>query len=98
MKIKEQLIEKKAALVELEPQLKSDEVTDEMIAQGEALVSEIASLEEQIAKAAKAAEVLKAIGTKSKDTNTDTTEVKNMSTMRSEEQGGGKEGRSRWWL
>ena len=81
MKIKEQLTEKKAALVELEPQLKSEEVTDEMIAQGEALVSEIASLEEQIAKAEKAAEVLKAIGTKSEDTNTDITEVKKMHTM-----------------
>lgn len=81
MTIKEQLTAKKAALVELEPQLKSEEVTDEMIAQGEALVSEIASLEEQIAKAEKAAEVLKAIGTKSEDTNTDTTEVKEMSTM-----------------
>ena len=81
MKIKEQLTEKKAALVELEPQLKSEEVTDEMIAQGEALVSEIASLEEQIAKAEKAAEVLKAIGTKSEDTNTDITEVKTMSTI-----------------
>lgn len=81
MKIKEQLTEKKAALVELEPQLKSEEVTDEMIAQGETLVSEIASLEEQIAKAEKAAEVLKAIGTKSEKTNTDITEVKNMSNM-----------------
>ena len=81
MTIKEQLTEKKAALVELEPQLKSEEVTDEMIAQGEALVSEIASLEEQIAKAEKAAEVLKAIGTKSENTNTDITEVKNMATI-----------------
>lgn len=81
MKIKEQLTEKKAALVELEPQLKSEEVTDEMIAQGEALVSEITSLEEQITKAEKAAEVLKAIGTKSENTNTDITEVKNMSTI-----------------
>lgn len=81
MKIKEQLKEKKAALVELEPQLKSEEVTDEMIAQGEALVSEIASLEEQITKAEKAAEVLKAIGTKSENTNTDITEVKKMYTM-----------------
>ena len=81
MTIKEQLTEKKAALVELEPQLKSEEVTDEMIAQGEALVSEIASLEEQIAKAEKAAEVLKAIGTKSENTNTDITEVKTMSTI-----------------
>jgi len=81
MTLKEQLTEKKAALVELEPQLKSEEVTDEMIAQGEALVSEITSLEEQIEKAEKAAEVLKAIGTKSEDTNNDITEVKSMSTM-----------------
>ena len=81
MKIKEQLTEKKAALAELEPQLKSEEVSEETIAQGETLVSEIASLEEQIAKAEKAAEVLKAIGTKSEKTNTDITEVKNMSNM-----------------
>ena len=81
MKIKEQLIEKKAALAELEPQLKSEEVSEETIAQGETLVSEITSLEEQIEKAEKAAEVLKAIGTKSKDTNTDITEEKNMATI-----------------
>lgn len=81
MTTKEQLTEKKAALAELEPQLKSEEVSEETIAQGETLVSEIASLEEQIAKAKKAAEVLKAIGTKSEDINTDITEVKNMSTI-----------------
>ena len=81
MTIKEQLTEKKAALAELEPQLKSEEVSEKTIAQGETLVSEISSLEEQIKKAEKAAEVLKAIGTKSEDTNTDITEVKNMSTM-----------------
>lgn len=81
MTVKEQLTEKKAALAELEPMLKAEDVTEETLAQGESLVSEIASLEEQIAKAEKAAAVLKAIGTKSEDTNTDTTEVKEMSTM-----------------
>lgn len=81
MTIKEQLTEKKAAFAELEPMLKAEEVTEETIAQGEALASEIASLEEQIAKAEKAAEVLKAIGSSEESTNNDITEVKKMSQM-----------------
>ena len=42
MTLKEQLTEKKAALVELEPQLKAEDVSAETIEQGEALVKEIA--------------------------------------------------------
>ena len=45
MNLKEQLTEKKAALLELEPQLKADDVTEEIAAQGEALASEIEELE-----------------------------------------------------
>lgn len=81
MTIKEQLTEKKAAFAELEPMLKAEEVTEETIAQGEALASEIASLEERIAKAEKAAEVLKAVGSSEESTNNDITEVKKMSQM-----------------
>ena len=63
MTLKEQLTEKKAALVELEPQLKADDVSAETIEQGEALVKEIADLEEKCAKAEKAEALLKTIGT-----------------------------------
>ena len=62
MTIKEQLAEKKAALVELEPQLKSDP-TDEMIEQGETLAKEIADLEAKCAQADKAEALLKTIST-----------------------------------
>lgn len=81
MTIKEQLTEKKAAFAELEPMLKAEEVTEETIAQGEALASEIASLEERIANAEKAAKVLKSIGSSEESTNNDITEVKKMSQM-----------------
>ena len=63
MTLKEQLTEKKAALVELEPQLKAEDVSAETIEQGEALVKEIADLEEKCAKAEKAESLLKTIGT-----------------------------------
>ena len=79
MTIKEQLAEKKAALVELEPQLKSDP-TDEMIEQGETLVKEIADLEAKCAQADKAEALLKTIGT-ADETNTDNSEEKTMSQM-----------------
>ena len=79
MTLKEQLTEKKAALLELEPQLKAEDVSEEVIAQGEALASEITDLETQIEKAEKAAEVLNSIGTK--ETNTDDMEVKKMSNI-----------------
>lgn len=78
MTIKEQLAEKKAALVELEPQLKSDP-TDEMIEQGETLAKEIADLEAKCAQADKAEALLKTISTA--DENTDNSEEKTMSQM-----------------
>ena len=80
MTIKEQLAEKKAALVELEPQLKSEDVSPETIEQGETLVKEIAELEEKCAKAAKADALLKTIGTADDNTN-DISEEKTMSQM-----------------
>jgi len=80
MSIKEQLTEKKQALVDLEPALKSEDVTEETLAQGEALVKEIAELEEKVAQSEKAAELLKNIG-KPEETNKDTTEVKTMTEM-----------------
>ena len=77
MTIKEQLAEKKAALVELEPQLKSDP-TDEMIEQGETLVKEIADLEAKCAQAERAETLLKSIETVD-ETNNDNSEEKKMS-------------------
>ena len=78
MTIKEQLAEKKAALVELEPQLKSEDVTAEVVEQGEALVKEIADLEAKCEKAEKAEALLKRIGNAGSKTDDDT-EVKEMS-------------------
>ena len=80
MTLKEQLAEKKSALVELEPMLKADDVSEETINQGEVLAKEIADLETQIEKSEKASEILNSIG-KAEDTNTDITEGKKMSTM-----------------
>lgn len=80
MTLKEQLTEKKQALVELEPMLKADGVSEETLAQGDELVKSIADLEAQIEKAEKAAEILKTIGP-AEETNTDTTEVKTMTEM-----------------
>ena len=80
MNLKEQLTEKKSALLELEPMLKSEDVSDETIQTGEELVKEIADLEEQIEKAEKASAVLNTIG-KTEETNKDITEEKKMSTM-----------------
>lgn len=79
MNLKEQLAEKKSALVELEPELTSETVSDETIEKGEALVKEIADLEVQIEKAEKASAVLNTIG-KSEE-NKDSTEEKKMSQM-----------------
>lgn len=73
MTIKEQLAAKKQALIDLEPMLKSEDVTEETVSQGETLVKEIAELEEKCAKAEKAEALLKNIGTAEK-TNTDTEE------------------------
>ena len=80
MTIKEQLTEKKAALVELEPQLKSEDVSAETIEQGEALAKEIADLEAKCAKAEKAEALLKTIGTAETE-STNSTEEKTMTHM-----------------
>lgn len=80
MTMKEQLTEKKQALLDLEPMLKADDVSAETIEQGENLVKEIADLEANIEKAEKAAEVLKTIGT-ADNTNKDITEDNNMNEM-----------------
>ena len=77
MTIKDQLKEKKQALIDLEPALSAEDVTEETVATGEALVKEIAELEEKCAKSEKAAELLKTIG-KPEETNTDITEEKSM--------------------
>ena len=79
MNIKEMLAEKKQALLDLEPMLKADEVTNETIEQAEALTNEIAELEEKCAKADKAEALLKNIGT-AEDT-TKSSEDKNMTEM-----------------
>ena len=79
MTIKEQLAEKKQALVDLEPMLKAEDVTEETVSQGEALVKEIAELEEKCAKAEKAEALLKNIGT-AENENTDM-EEKEMSQL-----------------
>lgn len=79
MTMKEQLTEKKQALLDLEPMLKAEDVSAETIEQGEALVKEIADLEADIEKAEKAAAVLESIGTD--EINTDITEEKTMSQM-----------------
>ena len=80
MTLKEQLTEKKQALIDLEPMLKADDVSEETLAQGDELVKSISDLEAQIEKAEKAADILKTIGT-AEETNTDTTEVKTMTEM-----------------
>lgn len=79
MNLKDTLAEKKSALVELEPLLKADDVSEETVSMGEALVKEIADLESQIEKAEKASAVLENIGTT--EINSDITEEKTMSTM-----------------
>lgn len=81
MTIKETLSEKKQALVDLEPKLSGENVADEDIKAGEALVKEIEELESQLVKCEKAEELLKNIGTTDTTNNTDTTEVKTMNTM-----------------
>lgn len=62
MKLKEMLAAKKKELADLGPMLKDANVTDETLEKANALVKEIADLETQIAKAEKAAEILKVIG------------------------------------
>ena len=73
MNLKEQLAEKKSALVALEPDLKAENVSEETIKAGEVLVAEIADLEAQVEKAEKASAVLETIGTKENTTKENTT-------------------------
>lgn len=80
MNLKEMLTEKKNALVDLEPELQAEDVSEETLAKGEALVTEIEELEKKIEASEKAAEILKKVGTKSAE-NIDDTEVKEMSVM-----------------
>lgn len=80
MTLKDQITEKKQALIDLEPQLKADDVSDEIIAQGEGLAKEIEELELKLEAAEKAAKVLENIGN-AETSNTDDMEVKKMSTM-----------------
>ena len=77
MTIKEQLAEKKAALVELEPQIKAQD--EEAMTKGETLTAEIADLEAKCAQAERAEALLKMIGTA--DDNNDNSEEKTMSQM-----------------
>ena len=62
MNLKELLAKKKAELLALEPMLKLAEVTDETLAKSEALIKEIAEIEEKIAKAEKAEKAIAAMG------------------------------------
>lgn len=80
MNLKDQLTEKKQALLDLEPMLKADDVSEETIAQGEELVKDIEELEQKIATAEKAAKVLETIGT-AESKNTDDMEDKKMSNI-----------------
>ena len=78
MSLKEQLDAKKKELLDLEPQLKADDVTDEVVEQGEALVKEIGELTTRIEKAEKSAKILESLGT-TETTITEDTEGKKMS-------------------
>ena len=78
MTIKEQLAEKKAALVELEPQIKAQD--EEAMTKGETLTAEIADLEAKCAQADRAEALLKSIETVD-ETNNDNSEEKKMSQM-----------------
>ena len=78
MTIKEQLTEKKQALVDLEPMLTAEDVSEETLDQAEALAKEIEELEQKVEKAEKAAQILENIGT-AEAKNTDDMEVKKMS-------------------
>lgn len=80
MNLKEQLTEKKQALLDLEPMLSAEEVSEKTIAQGEGLAKEIEELEQKIATAEKAAKVLETIGS-AESKNTDDMEVKKMSNI-----------------
>lgn len=78
MNLMDQLTEKKQALLDLEPALKAEDVSEETITQGEELAKEIGELEQKIATAEKAAKVLETIGT-AESKNNDDMEDKKMS-------------------
>lgn len=78
MTIREQLTEKKQALVDLEPMLKADEVSNETLEQAEALTNEIADLEAQVKTAEKATDMLKKIGSKDNETNMEEKDMTDM--------------------
>ena len=80
MNLKDQLTEKKQALIGMEEQLKAKDVSNEVLEQATALKSEIEELEQKIAKAEKASEILKTLGT-AEETNKDTQEVKKMTDL-----------------
>lgn len=80
MTLSEKLVEKKSALLELEPELSSEDVSVETIAKGEELVKEIDELEMSIKNAEKASEILSRIGTKD-TSNSNDMEEKTMSAM-----------------
>lgn len=69
MNMKDLLKEKKQALVDLEPMLSAENVSDETIEKGEELVKEIGELEVKIANAEKASKVLETLGTAEEKTN-----------------------------
>ena len=77
MNFKELLAEKTQQLKELEPQLKASEVSSETREAAETLIKEIDEINEKIATAEKASEILANIGNP-EDTNKDTQEVKKM--------------------
>lgn len=79
MTLSEKLVEKKSALLELEPELSAENPSDEIIAKGDELVQEIDELEKRIEHAEKASAILGRIGTK--ETNTNDMEEKNMTSM-----------------
>lgn len=76
MTIKEQLAEKKQALLDMEPQLKAEGVSDETVAESEKLAQEIEDLEAQVEKAEKAAKLLEKIGTKESTNNMEEKKIK----------------------
>lgn len=80
MNLKDQLTEKKQALLDMEEQLKAEDVANETLEQATALKSEIEELEQKIEKAEKASEILKTLGT-TEETNKDTQEVKKMTEL-----------------
>ena len=69
MTMKEMLVEKKQALVDLEPLLTAEDVSEETIVKGEELVKEIGELEVKIANAEKASKVLESLGSTEEKTN-----------------------------